>query len=89
MIKNKNIKNNDGESQRPIIDITEVARHSFEIGKGIVHLQSNMPDAALVLAINYAASFGKAFLVVPSCAAKPISAPESDNGPYKYVESQE
>ncbi|AVA38060.1 hypothetical protein SGO26_30515 (plasmid) [Cupriavidus metallidurans] len=47
------------------IDIQDVLREQFESGEAVLVLQAEMPDAALLLAIRTALSYGAAFKVVP------------------------
>jgi hypothetical protein len=51
----------------------EILRVQFEDGKGVVNIDSNMSDAALLLVIKHAASFGEPFKVFP------ISIPVDDS----------
>ncbi len=51
--------------ERPVLDLDDVLREKFCKGEGIIYLQSDMPDEALVATIKYAASFGKPFTVIP------------------------
>lgn len=43
-----------------------VLKERFESGNGVVTLQANMPDAAILATIKYAAQYGKPFIVIPS-----------------------
>jgi len=47
------------------IDMKEAMAPQFESGQGVVLMQRDMPDAALLMAIKTAAFFGKPFKVVP------------------------
>lgn len=47
------------------VDIDAVLKARFEAGEGVIQLQANMSDAALLLVIKQAAKFGKPFLVIP------------------------
>jgi hypothetical protein len=71
------MKNNDGTDERPVVDLLEFVRPVFEKGEGIVLLQADMPDAAILLAIKHAAAFRKPFTVVPaSTSAAELHVPQ-------------
>lgn len=59
------MEHQDLPQQQPMQDQNDVLREKFSKGEGIICLQSNMSDAALVATIKHAASFGKPFTVVP------------------------
>lgn len=50
----------------PEVDMHDVLKERFEAGQGVVQLLPNMPDIATLSIIQYAAQFGKPFMVIPS-----------------------
>jgi len=47
------------------VDFDAVLKSRFESGEGVVQIQPDMPDVALLAVIKQAAHFGKPFVVVP------------------------
>lgn len=67
-IREKNVSNNETQPKFGHlfeVDMDAVLKERFEAGQGVIQLQTDMPDAAILLAIKQAATFGKPFLVIP------------------------
>lgn len=50
---------------RVIQDLREIVAKKFHAGEGVLMISSSMPDAAIVLAVREAISYGKPFTVIP------------------------
>lgn len=48
-----------------IHDLREIVAEKFRAGEGVLMISSSMPDAAILLAVRTAISYGKPFTVFP------------------------
>jgi hypothetical protein len=56
---------NDELGKFVIHDLKEIVAEKFRAGEGVLVISSSMPDAAIVLAVREAVSYGKRFTVIP------------------------
>lgn len=54
------------ETPYPEIDLSDAVAPAFKAGKGVLLLDPDMPDAALLVSIRQALSFGMPFVVAPA-----------------------
>jgi hypothetical protein len=48
-----------------IHDLKEIVAEKFRAGEGVLVIRSSMPDAAILMAVREAISYGKPFTVIP------------------------
>lgn len=60
--------------------VSEVLREKFSSGQGVLLVESDMPDAALLLAIKQAISYGMPFTVVPASLASEVGNERAHQG---------
>lgn len=61
-------------------NISDVLREKFSSGQGVLLIESDMPDAALLLAIKQAISYGMPFTVVPASLAPEVGNERAHQG---------
>lgn len=62
-------KGSPGWFGRGEVDLGEVVEGKFKAGEGMLLISLDMPDAAILLSVRHAVSFGKPFTVIPGGAA--------------------